>query len=174
MVTKIINLENLPDNDIEEVITRVKILPVTSSNKVLLCKTDGYYHFVGGHANPDEDLYECLVRELKEETGIILEGTDPVPFYMLRRYSGNYFGTNKKCILDIVYCYVDINEEDIDLSMQDLDDEEIVKGFSLELVDLEDCEEIIKSTNIVDKEVLTIEMLEALELYREQIKIKSY
>jgi len=163
MIEKIINPYNLKDDMIENEISRVKILPITLSNQILLCKVNGIYHFIGGHINSDETPIECLKRELLEETGISINIETVSPFLLLKRYSANYFGTNKKCLLNIYYYKVYINDE-FDLSKQTLDDDEKNNNFSLEYVDFDTVEDhLLKNTN-KDKLVLLQEMIDAINI----------
>ena len=70
MMKKIINPHNLTDDMMDDIISRVKILPINQNNEILLCKVNGIYHFIGGHIEQNETQVECLKRELNEETGI--------------------------------------------------------------------------------------------------------
>ena len=48
----------------DDIISRVKILPINQNNEILLCKVNGIYHFIGGHIEQNETQVECLKRKL--------------------------------------------------------------------------------------------------------------
>ena len=64
------------DSDIDKKVTRVKVLIFNSENKILLCNVEGKYTFIGGHVEENETLTMALIRELREETGIVLDKQD--------------------------------------------------------------------------------------------------
>ena len=45
---------------------------IIQGNNILLCPQRDGYDFPGGGMNIDETLEECLIREIKEETGMII------------------------------------------------------------------------------------------------------
>ena len=69
----IINDHQLTDDDIEMKVVRVKGLILNSKGKILLAHNNHTYQFPGGHVDDDESMDECILREIKEETGISLE-----------------------------------------------------------------------------------------------------
>ena len=69
----ITNKYNLTEDDVTEVVKRVKILIVNSKNEIMLGYSHNNYQFPGGHVETGETLKEALKRELKEEIGF--EGT---------------------------------------------------------------------------------------------------
>ena len=72
MKTIIFNDNNLTDNDIEMRVVRVKGLMLNSSGKILLAHNNNTYQFPGGHLEDNEEKDTCLIREIKEETGIYI------------------------------------------------------------------------------------------------------
>ena len=52
----IINDDNLTDDDISEVVVRVKGLMINSKGKILLAHNNNTYQFPGGHLEEGEDL----------------------------------------------------------------------------------------------------------------------
>ena len=69
----IINDNNLKDEDISEKVIRVKGLMINSKGKILLAHNNNTYQFPGRHLEENENMDDCIVREIKEETGIDLE-----------------------------------------------------------------------------------------------------
>ena len=79
----IYNEHNIEKNKINETITRVKVLLINSNNEITVAFSDNIYHFVGGHVEENETLNEALVREVLEETGIILENKNFKPYFKI-------------------------------------------------------------------------------------------
>ena len=76
----IINDYNLKDEDITEVVKRVKVFLINSNNEILLGYCNHEYQCPGGHVYKNEDLITAINREIKEETGIVLNIKKAIPF----------------------------------------------------------------------------------------------
>ena len=96
----IINDNNLKDEDISEKVIRVKGLMINSKGKILLAHNNNTYQFPGGHLEENENMDDCIVREIKEETGIDLEVIEE-PFLCIKTYDNNYYNTGRK-VLDFL------------------------------------------------------------------------
>ena len=48
---------------------------------------DGKYSLIAGHLDGKEPIFDCMVREAKEEAGIIISKKDLEPVTVLHRYS---------------------------------------------------------------------------------------
>lgn len=59
------NKSNIKESEVNNVITRVKALIITSNNKILLGHSHSEYQFPGGHIETGESLLLGLERELK-------------------------------------------------------------------------------------------------------------
>ena len=70
MIELIKNKNDIKEFDVNNVVTRVKALIITSDNRILLGHSHSEYQFPGGHVEANEDLLLGLRRELKEETGL--------------------------------------------------------------------------------------------------------
>lgn len=94
----IINDNNLTDNEITEVVKRVKALIINSKNEILLGYSNHIYQFPGGHVENDESLIDTLKREVLEETGIILNIDNIEPFVCHIGYYKDWpeIGKNRK------------------------------------------------------------------------------
>lgn len=66
-----------------------------NNKKILLAKRkdtgykDGEYEIPGGHLEENEDLYEAMIREAKEELGISLQREDLRIIHIMHHYTGN-------------------------------------------------------------------------------------
>ena len=67
----IYNYDYLNDEDITEIVIRMKALIINNKN-ILLGNENDIYQFPGGHLEDKETFEECLKREVLEETGILL------------------------------------------------------------------------------------------------------
>lgn len=85
----IINKDNLKQEDVQEVVTRVKAIMINEQNDVLLTYCDDDYQFPGGHLKNGEDIYDGLIREVEEETGIKSKKEDYHPFMLTKHYEKN-------------------------------------------------------------------------------------
>ena len=99
----VINDHQLSYDDIESKVVRVKGLIINSKGKILLAHNNNTYQFPGGHKDDDEEMDHCILREIKEETGMDLEVTER-PFLCIETYDHDYFGTGKK-VLNSIYYY---------------------------------------------------------------------
>ncbi len=65
------------------------------NSKVLLLRRyntgfeDGNYSFIAGHVEQGETFTQCIIREAREEAGIILEKDDLKVIHVMHRNSGN-------------------------------------------------------------------------------------
>lgn len=138
----IINENNLTDNDINEIETRVKAILINDDNEVLIGYSYNCYQFVGGHVEQGEDLLISLEREIKEEAGIdiYLENIKPEACYI--KYNKE---ENKKII---IYYYIIRTNEEPHLECTNYTKEEKIGNFELRYIKLSDLkEEIINNKN---------------------------
>ena len=85
------NNDNLSKSDINLWMYRSRGIIINSKNEVLLGYLDGTYQFPGGHLENDETIEECLIREVREETGLDIDGKYEAPFYRIVYYDiGRY------------------------------------------------------------------------------------
>lgn len=140
----VFNHDNLLDSEINEVVTRCKGLIINDNNEILLGYCNKTYQFPGGHLESDEAIYDCLKREIKEETGIILE-KDYEPFLLIKYYTKGYRRTNKNRLNKIYFFRVDTNKK-YDLSNISLDEGEIKGNYTLKYININDLEEVLDNS----------------------------
>ena len=168
MKQDIINPDNLKDNEINAVVTRVKVLMLNRENKILLGYCDGIYQFPGGHVEIGESLNETVKREIKEETGIILDCENITPFYCIKYYKKNYDKTGINKLSQLYYFLVktdaSINEDNVKYT-----EHEKSGDYRLEYVEMENLKEVLTENipnnphNVtIVKEMLTV--VEASEI----------
>ncbi len=159
MKTKIFNYDKLAPEEIDEHIIRVKAIMLNSKNEILLAEAFGTIQFPGGHLKEKETLSKALIREVKEETGIKLEG-DLTPFYAIKYYLKDHPVRGHNRSIDIYYFKV-ITDEVFKLDKLKLDDQERNGNFKLNYVPLKDIKKYLKQNlknnqinKIVNREIL--------------------
>lgn len=156
------NENNLKDNEINAIVTRVKVLMCNSNKEILLGYCDGVYQFPGGHVEEGEALIEAVKREVREETGIELNAKELNPFYCIKHYIKNFHGDGKNELSQLYYFYVETDEkfnpEKIKYTMR-----EVKGGYKLEYVKLDNLEKTLienipnnKRNQTIVKEMLVV------------------
>lgn len=161
------NYDNLTKEDIDEVIVRTKGLIINSDDEITLGYSHKTYQFPGGHLEEGENLEECLLREIKEETGIELPDAKFKPFQKITYYNKNYHDSGKNRENQIYY-YIIKTDAKFDLDNVAFDEYEKAGDFRVETFPLGEVDDIlIKSIpdNPIN-EVIVEEMLDILKEYR--------
>lgn len=168
MYIKKINPYGLTYDDIDKKVIRVKVLIFNSDSKILLCNVEGKYTFIGGHVEENETLTMALIRELKEETGIVLNNQDFKSFIKIEKWNKNHFNTGRNCLSEIYY-YSLYTDYRIDKEKMNLGDSEKNKNFFLKYMDIAEFYDYLHyQINFLNSE-LHSEMLCVLNYYVENI-----
>jgi 8-oxo-dGTP pyrophosphatase MutT (NUDIX family) len=138
----IINDHQLKDEDIESKVVRVKGLILNSKGKILLAYNNNTYQFPGGHKEDNEGMNECIVREIKEETGIKLTVSEE-PFLCIETYDSDYFGTGKK-VINSIYYYRFFTDEVPNFEETQYDELELATEFHLFYVSFNHLESFLR------------------------------
>ncbi len=167
-----INPDNLQKEDINETVTRAKALIVNDKQEVILGFYFGTYQFPGGHVDEDENIIDCLKREVLEEVGLEVKEENPKPFASITYYVKNYRddSINRE---NIMYYYLIKTNEEPDLSKTHYDEFEKIGEFEIAKVHLNDIEELLKNSIPLNpvNEVIVEEMLEIINLYKHSINM---
>lgn len=164
----IINDDELEENEIELKVIRVKGIILNSSGKILLAHNNYTYQFPGGHKEDNESLDECIIREIKEETGISLEVTES-PFLNIVTYDNNYFDTGKKVENSIFY-YRFFTDEIPNFYETHYDELELATDFDLFYVPFNNLKSFIeknKNDGTINEKIAK-EMLYVVSVYNEE------
>jgi len=157
----------IKDNEITEVVQRVKVLMINSDDEILLAYSNYSYQFPGGHVEKDESLIDAVNREIKEETGIVLNDLNISPFVVSYRYFKDYpeVGKNRK---NEIYYYVIKTDEKPNLENTFYTEKEIDGNFVLKYVPLNDVENVLKDNVLKfgDRKGISKEMIEAIKVYK--------
>lgn len=154
----IFNENNLDDLDVEQTVTRVKGLMINSRGKILLVYNNYTYQFPGGHLKDGEDIDCCIIREIREETGIDVT-IDSDPFLCIKTYDNNYFGTNKKT-LNVIYYYRIFTDDIPDVRKTSLDPLELSSEFNLYYVKFSNLRNFLKKS--ADNNMINISILKEM------------
>ena len=84
-----INENNLISNDINETKTKVRAILI-DDDKILISNYGGVMLLPGGSIDVGETKIEALIRELKEETGMLYSTSDLQKLFILNHYQANY------------------------------------------------------------------------------------
>ncbi len=171
---KLYNKDNLTKEDITETVVRVKMLLVNSKNEVLLGFCHNTYQFPGGHLESGETLIDCIIREVKEETGIELVLDKVKPFFVIKHYSKNYHGTGENRCSEIYYFEIETDEQ-YNLLNADYTEDEKDGKFELKYIDLDNVEEVLNDSISwnEENEVIVQEMIAVFNEYRKLKELKN-
>ena len=161
------NKYNLTEEDMTEVVKRVKILLVNSNDEILLGYSHHNYQFPGGHVEENEELIDTVNREILEETGMNLKLTDLEPFARNLGYYKDWPEEGKNRKIEIYYYEVKTDEKP-NLDNTSYTESEKDGGFELRYIPLSNVEEELKKNaeEFGDKKGIAREMLELFSLYK--------
>ena len=168
MMEIIKNKHKLQENDITEVVKRVKILLINSNNEILLGYSHNDYQFPGGHVEENEELIDAVNREILEETGINLNIKDIEPIARNIGYYKDWPEEGKNRKIEIYYYEVKTNEKP-NLDNTSYTEHEKDGNFELRYIKLSNVEEELKKNieQYGDKKGIAKEMLELLKIYKD-------
>ncbi len=161
------NESNLKEKDVTEVVKRVKLLIINSNNEILLGYSHSDYQFPGGHVEKGENLVQTIKREIKEETGIVLNHLNINPFAKMISYYKDWPEKGKNRKIEIYYYELKTDEKP-NLNNTSYTESEKDGNFELRYIPVNDVEEELKENvqKYGDKKGITKEMLEILNLYK--------
>lgn len=169
----ITNEYNLKEEDMTEIVKRVKLFMINDNNEMLLGYSHHEYQCPGGHVEKDEDLISAINREIKEETGIELNIKTITPFACSLGYYKDWpkIGNNRK--IEIYYYEIKTNEKP-NLNNTNYTENEKKGKFELKYIPLNNVEnELIENRNKYgDKHSITKEMLKVLKIYKQNKQFK--
>lgn len=168
MQTIIFNDYNLSEDQIEKSVIRVKGLIINSSGKILLAHNNDTYQFPGGHLEDNEDMDDCIIREIKEETGIDVKVNER-PFLCIKTFDNNYFGTGKK-VLNSIYYYRFFTDDMPNFEETQYDELELATEFNLFYVVFTDLENFLNKAideGSIDANICR-EMIYVFNAYKDQ------
>ena len=145
MKTILINEDNMTDNDIKEIETRVKAILINDNNEILMGHSYDTYQFIGGHVENDEDLVKSLNREIIEEAGIDLHLSNIEPIALYTKYKKE--GSKKL----LIYYYVIHTNELPNRDNTNYTDDEVIGNFDLRYIKISDLRQTIIDSSEYNK-----------------------
>lgn len=166
----ITNKYNLTEDDVTEVVKRVKVLAINSNNEILLGYSHNDYQFPGGHVEEGESLLQTVKREMLEETGIDLKMENVEPFAVALGYYKDWPAEGKNRKIEIYYYEIKTDERP-NLNKTSYTENEKDGGFELRFIPLNKVEDELRKNaeEFGDKRGITREMLELFEIYKSNI-----
>ncbi len=165
------NDDHLMKEDIDEVVVRTKGLIINHHNEITLGYSHKTYQFPGGHLEEGESLTDCLLREIKEETGIEIKDAEMEPFVKITYYSKNYRGTGKNRQNELYY-YIVKTDAKFDMNHAHLDEWEKEGNYVAKTIPLDMVEQTLIDS-IPDNPINEVIVGEMLEVLKEYNRIKK-
>ena len=168
------NDDDLKDNEIDEVITRVKAFIVSSKNNMIVGYTDEGFQLIEGYVQGNQDLNTALANIIYNECGIALDAKDKIePFYEIRYYNRDYKGSGINRLSDLIYFVVNTdklpNYKKLKLTPREIADRMPLEIVRRSLFGKDLRQYIEKEQNPLNK-VKAKELLMAYEKFKEQYK----
>ena len=136
----ITNDYNLKEEDMTEVVKRVKLFIINSKNEIMLGYSHHEYQCPGGHVEDGEDLISAINREIKEETGIELNLTAADPFACSIGYFKDWPEEGKNRKIEIYYYEIKTDEKP-NLANTNYTESELSGDFEIRYIPLDKVEE---------------------------------
>ena len=147
---------------------------IINNSKIALVysKKEKYYKFPGGGIKENEDMSSALIREVREEVGLIVIPDSIREFgSVMRRQKSNY---SPDTIFEQENFYFFCHTEN-QLIDQELDDYEKEAGFSLRFVDIDDAIKVNRNYHSDDyfNEIMIKREMRVLQLVEEYVQKHS-
>ena len=129
----IYNYDYLDECDINKHVKRAKMIIENNKEELLVVNSHKNYFLIGGHLEEDESFDECIVREIKEETGVDIPYQQRKPFFSIIYLNKDYpnKGENTKYINNYYYIKYDLEP---DFDKVELTEDEKDGNFKLEYI----------------------------------------
>lgn len=161
------NNNNVKKQEINNYVYRARAIIINSNKEILLGLCDGNYQFPGGHLNPGETIEDCLKREVKEETGIILKEEYPC-IYKIEYYNKNWPNEGDITYTEFNFYLVETDEKP-NYNNLNLDDWEKEHNYECVFVKLDELNNLLDKTinDHPNNKIVYKEIKEVMKAYYE-------
>jgi 8-oxo-dGTP pyrophosphatase MutT (NUDIX family) len=172
METLVINPNNLKDEEIYKTVIRVKAFVVNDHGEILLEKdSEGMIQLPGGHLEDNEIIEEGLIREVAEETGILVSKEEvSAPFFQIKNYVYDDSNMGKHKLAKMIYFLVKTNKQP-DTNVINLTELELSYKLSTIYVHKDEFVDFLKTSTAGKKRLIQVIAEEMLNAYEQLKKI---
>lgn len=143
----IINDFNLNNNEIQKNGNKVRAV-LLSDNKILVSHYGGIILLPGGSIDKGETADDAIIRELKEETGIVYDANNLKELLLLEYYQPNYPTRRDEVINRLIRTKFYFGQyRGIDLKSINRTENEVKDNFHLDLIDLDEFASLINESS---------------------------
>ena len=147
MKTIIINETKLHDDDIQKFGNKVRAV-LLSDNKILVSHYGGVILLPGGSVDEGETESDAIIRELKEETGIVYDIDSLKELLLLEYYQPNYPARRDEVINRLIRTRFYLAQyRGIDLKSINRTENEVKDNFYLDLIELDEFASLINESS---------------------------
>ena len=139
-----INNSSLTEKEINEHKTKARLISI-NNNEILVIKYDDIYLLPGGSVKTDEDIKKGLIRELKEELGVIINESNLEYNTLINFYQKDYIKRNNQKVNRLIKTYYFVTDIEVipDLKNNELDIEEKKSEFKVMRMDIDELKKIL-------------------------------
>ena len=165
----ITNENNLKEDEMTDLVRKVKLLLVNSNNEIMLGYSHHEYQFPGGTQESNEELIETVNREIEEETGIKLNLKNLEAFACAIGYYKDWPEKDRNKKIEIYYYEIKTDEKP-NLNNLNLTENEKFGNFELRYIQLDEVEKVLKENAEIygDNRGIAREMLELFAIYKDK------
>ena len=167
----IINEGNLQSDEVNERKQKSRLIIINDKNQILLQNYDGVFMLPGGKIDDNETIVTGLVREIREETGLVIKPDEIKPLVITKNYVRNYprrdssYKINK--LVETSYFYLRSNSN-ICKEQRSLTLNEKKCNLTSEFVDINNISSFINNNNSINprKKYYDEELIKVLEEFK--------
>lgn len=164
------NYDYLKEEEINKIVCRAKMVIVNSDDEILLGYGNSNYQLPGGHLEPNETFDECVVREVKEETGIDIPFENRKPFFVVQYMCKDYPSKNDNTKYIANYYCIKTDEKP-NLDEVNLTENEKEGMFDLQYIHKDDIVRVLENNMNTCKNKNVV--IDTLEVIKEYLKIEG-
>ncbi|MDD4276231.1 MAG: NUDIX hydrolase, partial [Clostridia bacterium] len=161
-------------SSVEIITTRVKIFLVNSKDEILIATSGGGCQLPGGHIEEGEGILQGIVREVQEETGIILDYDEILgQFYIIKYLQKNYQNTDKNRLSQVIY-FLAKTDKQTNIANLNITENEKINNFDIKYIKFTNFDDFVKQFIAPNqKEINLVIAKEMLKVYPYLVKIVS-